>query len=80
MNQQISESENPQVLYQGRWVRRNNFRAFVYNLESNKLANSYDEYTKLIESGLWFSTKEEIEPKQPVNIRQGRKAKNGANS
>jgi hypothetical protein len=79
MNQQ-REANDAQVLYQGRWVSRAHFRVFVYNADGQKLANSYDEYSNLIESGLWFSSKEEIAPKQPVNIRSGRKAKNGSNS
>lgn len=79
MNQYLSDTESPQVLYQGRWVSRKNFRAFVYNATAQKLSNSYQEYSELIESSLWFSTKEEVEPKQPVNIRQGKKAKNGSN-
>jgi hypothetical protein len=69
-----------QVLYQGRWVNKDNFRAFVYNAESQKLANSYDEYKDLIESGLWFTSKEIKEVKQPTNIRKVRKAKDGADS
>lgn len=80
INQYLSEIENPQVLYQGRWVNRNHFRAFVYNGESQKLANSYDEYSKLIESGLWFSSLHEVQPKQPVSIKQSRKTKHGADS
>jgi hypothetical protein len=80
MNQYLPDAEAPQVLYQGRWVLRNKFRAFVYNATEKKLANSYEEYSQLIESGLWFSSKEDIEPKQPINIRSGKKAKNGANS
>lgn len=79
MNQSL-DSKVPQVFYQGRWVNRDHFRVFVYNATTQKLANSYKEYSDLIESGLWFSSKDEIEPKQPVSIRQGRKAKNGANS
>ena len=80
INQYLSEAENPQVLYQGRWVARETFRAFVYNSEAQKLVNSYKEYSDAIESGLWFSSKEDVEPKQPINIRSGRKAKNGADS
>ncbi len=64
-----------QVLYHKRWVSRDHFRVFVYNESGQKLANSYDEYNKLIESGLWFSTKNEI-----GTIKRSRKAKNGANS
>lgn len=80
INQYLEESENSQVLYQGRWVARDHFRAFVYNATEQKLANSYQEYSELIESGLWFASKDAVEPKQPINIRSGRKAKNGANS
>ena len=72
--------EDKQVLYQGRWVDKDFFRVFVYNLSGKKLANSYSEYTDLIQSGLWFSNVEDVEPKTPVNIRTGRKAKNVTNS
>jgi hypothetical protein len=80
MNQYLSDSDAPQVFYQGRWVNRNNFRVFVYNADSQKLANSYKEYSDLIESGLWFSSKEEVSPKQPVSIRSSRKQKHGSDS
>lgn len=70
-NQDVS-----QVLYQGRWVNRDHFRAFVYNEKEQKIANSYDEYTKLIESGLWFSSKEDI----GKEAKPSRKPKHGANS
>lgn len=46
-----------QVFYNDRYVDRATFRAFVYNFEGEKLANSYDEYEELISSGLWFSDK-----------------------
>lgn len=74
------ETADSQVFYQGRWVSRAHFRAFVYNGETQKLANSYDEYVRLIESGVWFSSKEDIQPKQPVNIKSGRKTKHGTTS
>lgn len=45
--------EESQVLYLGRWVSREHFRAFVYNKEGQKLAKSYEEYSQLISSGLW---------------------------
>lgn len=76
----LSDEENAQVLYQGRWVPRDPFRVFVYNAQDQKLINSYEAYKDAIESGLWFASKEEVEPKQPVNIRSGRKSKHGANS
>lgn len=80
MNQLPKNTDKPQVLYQGRWVDKDNFRVFVFNATDKKLVNSYEEYSDLIESGLWFSSIEEIKPKQPINIRSGRKAKNGADS
>ncbi len=80
INQHLSEAESPQVMYQGRWVNREHFRAFVYNADQKKLANSYQEYSELIESKLWFSTREEVSPKQPINIRSGRKVKHGTDS
>lgn len=69
-----------QVYYDGRWVSRNNFRAFVYNENGQKLAKSYDEYLKLIESGLWFSSRDEKKPTEPniiPMVRRGRKPKDG---
>jgi hypothetical protein len=45
--------DEPQVLYQGRWVSREHFCAFVYNKEGQKLAKSYAEFSALISSGLW---------------------------
>lgn len=85
MSQYLRPVEESQVLYQGRWVDKKNFRAFVYNSNCEKLANSYDEYASLIESGLWFSTKEdvkpveEVKPEKPINIKD-RKRKHGTDS
>ena len=47
--------EIEQVMYNNRFVDKATFRAFVYNFEGEKLANSYDEYEEMITSGLWFS-------------------------
>ncbi len=49
-----------QFEYQGRWVDKKHFRAFVYSEIEKKLAESYEEYQRLVGSGLWFSTKEEV--------------------
>lgn len=75
----LNNPDVSQVMYQGRWVRKDHFRVFVYNENEQKLANSFDEYTKLIESGLWFSCKEDIgkEDKPP---KPSRKKKHGADS
>lgn len=80
INQYLPDEESPQVLYQGRWVPRQYFRTWVFNAETQKLANSYKEYSDLIESGLWFSSKEDVIPKQPVNIKSARKIKNNASA
>ncbi len=79
MNQQ-KDSENPQVFYMGRWVSREHFRAFVYNGTAQKLAESYDDYERLLNSGLWFASKDDVKPNEPVSIRAGRKPKHGADS
>jgi hypothetical protein len=80
-----------QVFYNGRWVDKEFFRAFVYSTTEQKLAQSYKEYEDLIATGLWFDNRtmaidakklaespkaEILELKQP----KARKPKNGANS
>jgi hypothetical protein len=50
-----------QFQYCERWVNKENFRAFVYDINGNKkLANSYDEFFKLTSSGIWFEKKPEL--------------------
>lgn len=51
-------AESAQVEYLGRWVDRQHFTAFVYNQTEQRLAKSYDEFSKLISSGVWFDSKE----------------------
>jgi hypothetical protein len=64
--------QGAQVLYLGRYVDKETFCAFVYGkLNHERLANSYAEYTALVSSGLWFSTKEEALSKK------GKKEKSG---
>jgi hypothetical protein len=47
-----------QFQYLGRWVNKENFRAFLYNEKGDqKLANSYNDYESLIASGIWFASK-----------------------
>jgi hypothetical protein len=41
--------------YLGRAVKKEHFRAFVYNAVGEKaLANSYDEYIAMTSTGQWF--------------------------
>ena len=54
-----NSKDSSQFLYLGRWVSKKNFRTFVYSKNDKKLANNYDEYQKLIESGTWFNTQED---------------------
>lgn len=78
MNQQKT-IHNDQVLYNGRWVKKENFRTFIYNASGQKLVNSWIEYEHEIGTGEWFSHPDEvIEPQKPVNIRTGRKAKDAS--
>jgi hypothetical protein len=47
-----------QVFYNGRWVDKEFFRAFVYSATEQKLAESYKQYEALIGTGLWFDNRE----------------------
>lgn len=47
-----------QVFYNGRWVDKEYFRAFVYSTTEQKLAQSYKEYEELIATGLWFDNRD----------------------
>lgn len=49
-----NEAVSGQVLYNDRWIDKKHFRAFVYNGKDEKLANSYQEFSDLISSGVWF--------------------------
>lgn len=58
MKQNVKNIHEGQVLYQGRWVNKSNFRVFVYNEKAEqKLASSYSEFESLIASGIWFASK-----------------------
>ena len=47
-----------QFNYQGRWVDKEGFRAFVYDEKGReKLVNSYNEFEDAITSGIWFESK-----------------------
>jgi hypothetical protein len=53
--------EEEMVVYDGRSVPVQGFRAFVYGPNSTqKLANSWDEYQALISSGIWYSKKSDV--------------------
>lgn len=55
----------PHVMYEGRLVPMERFRAFVYSYgDQKKLVNSWKEFEESIHSGLWFSNKSKI-PEKP---------------
>ena len=54
------------VKYCNRLVEKDGFRTWVYSQDSKKLVNSWDDYLSLVESGLWFSTKQDI----PVEVKK----------
>ncbi len=70
-----------QVLYNGRWIPKAHFRAFVYNKDGQRVAESYDEYAAMISSGTWFaepqddtSNYENVVPMQ--DAKRGKKCRN----
>ena len=54
------------VIYNGRSVLKEHFRAFVYGKDgAKKLMNSWADYEKHIQSGTWFDSVQAMEDKQP---------------
>lgn len=63
------------VKYLGRMVPKDGFRVFVYAVDgAKKLMNSYEEFERHLETGLWFSVRPEKEP-QEAEVREFRKPK-----
>lgn len=59
----LSPSEHEgQFLYCGRWVNKAHFRAYVYGKDIKTIANSYDDYTAYIATGVWFDDPPVNEP------------------
>lgn len=49
------------VIYNGKPFPKKGFRAFIYAKDgSQKLANSWIEFEEALQSGLWFSKKENV--------------------
>ena len=73
-----------QVLYMGRWVSKEHFKAFVYNNTGQMLAKSYQEFINLISSGVWQAeplkaeSVSQIEDDNvvPIKAKRGRKCQN----
>ena len=57
--------QGPTVVYQGRVIPRDGFRAWIYALDNqSKLVNSWEEYQSEISSGVWFSSKKDVEERK----------------
>ena len=65
------------IKYMGRIVRKEGFRVYVYSNEGeSKLANSHDEYIKLVESGIWFDEIKIFEPTEKNTKAKAKKVNN----
>lgn len=52
------------VLYDGRVVSKEGFRAFIYGCDGKtKLVNSWQEFEKEMSSGVWFPSKDKVPEK-----------------
>ena len=63
MNQIKSKDDGGQFEYLGKWVAKKHFCAFVYNATGKQLAKNYEEFEKLIGSGIWFVSQDDFEKK-----------------
>jgi hypothetical protein len=78
------DNHDNQVLYNGRWIAKEHFRAFVYNSTGQRVAESYDEYADLISSGAWFAEPSSVPSKSSdvvsiVGTKRGRPCRKSAN-
>lgn len=63
--------QGTQVIYLGRSIAKEGFRAFVYGAKGQKkLMNSWHEFENHMATGLWFARKEDaIEPAPVEEIK-----------
>jgi len=50
-----------QVLYNGKWVDKSLFRAFVYSKDQIKVADNWAEYESYLSQGTWFKSQEDAD-------------------
>lgn len=54
--------------YLGKIVDKTNFRVFIYGIGgAKKLVESWDEYERFMETGLWFATLEEVDSPKVID-------------
>jgi hypothetical protein len=59
--------QGTQVVYLGRSIAKEGFRAFVYGAkDSKKLVNSWDEFEAHMATGIWFASKDDVIEPKPV--------------
>lgn len=64
--------KSEKVIYLGRAVQIEGFRAFVYSFDNEqKLVDSWSEYQSAIASGVWFSTKDSVPSKSQKAKKKG---------
>lgn len=52
---------NNHVLYNGRMVPKEGFRAYVFSFDGQKkIADSFEEFEELISSGVWFTHADKV--------------------
>lgn len=55
------------AIYLGQIVDKKHFRTFIYSMDgSKKLVESWDEYERHMETGLWFAMQEDAKSRIPV--------------
>lgn len=63
-------------IYLGRIVSKKNFRTYVYSPDgSQKLVESWEEFEREMESGLWFISAEDAQKSVPAPSPKPRKVK-----
>ena len=62
------------AIYLGRIIDKSNFRTFIYSPDgTQKLVDSWDDYEKHIETGLWFALKEDAITR--ISIKKPKRSK-----
>lgn len=63
--------QGTQVLYLGRSIAKEGFRAFVYGVnDQRKLVNSWHEFEAAMASGVWFACQDDVIKPVPVEELQ----------
>lgn len=64
------------VVYEGRKVPKDNFRAFVYGTDNKrKLVESYEQFEEAMASGIWFATNDEVHAIASIKPKDKKKQK-----